>query len=225
MGKIIIFIIIILLFLVGSYFLFFKKEKTQPEESKIMPDLSNNPEKSPAATNGASKIAMIIAFRDFRDEEYFVPRDIFEDAKAEIKVASSNLGTAQGADGGEVSVDIKLSDLDVSDFDALVFIGGPGALSYLDNSDSYKITKDAISQNKLLAAICVSPAILAKAGVLNGKKATVWTSPLDKSAKKILEDNGAIFQDQDVVQDGNIITGSGPSAAKKFANKIVDALR
>jgi len=212
MRKIIIFIIIILLG-AGSYFLFFKKEKTQPEESKIMPDLSNK------------KIAMIIAFRDFRDEEYFVPWDVFEDAKAEVKVVSNNLGTAQGADGGEVNVDIRLSELNVTDFDAIVFIGGPGALSYLDNSDSYRIAKDSISQNKLLAAICVSPAILAKAGVLSGKKATVWTSPLDKSAKKILEDNGAIFQDEEVVQDGNIITGNGPSAAKEFAGEIVDALK
>ena len=115
--------------------------------------------------------------------------------------------------------------MDVSEFDAVVFIGGPGVLTYLDNENSYKIAKDAISQNKLLAAICICPAILAKAGVLNGKKATVWTGPLDKSAKNTLEQNGAIYQKDSVVQDGNIISGNGPNAAKAFANKIVDALK
>jgi len=214
MRKIIIFIIIILLLIGGVYFLFFKKEKESTTgESTNMSNLSN------------IKIAMIVAYKDFRDEEYFVPRGIFDEQKAEVRVVSNELGTAMGTDGGDVAVDIDLDDLDAADFDAIVFIGGPGALSNLDNADSYRIAKDSISQNKLLASICVTPAILAKAGVLSGKKATVWTSPLDKSAKKILEDNGAIFQDEEVVQDGNIITGNGPSAAKEFAGEIVDALK
>ena len=168
---------------------------------------------------------MIVAYKDFRDEEYFVPRGIFDEAGFTVRVVSDEIGTAQGTDGGDINVDIDLSDLDVSDFDAIVFIGGPGALSYLDNENSYKIAKDAMGQNKILAAICVSPAILAKAGVLNGKKATVWTSPLNKEAENVLEQNGAIYQDEKVVQDGNIITGDGPVAAGAFANKIVDALK
>lgn len=168
---------------------------------------------------------MIVAFEDFRDEEYFVPRGIFEETQATIRVVSDELGIAQGADGGEVNVDIDLSDLDVSDFDAIVFIGGPGALSHLDNEDSYKVAKETLSHNKILAAICVAPAILAKAGVLNGKKATVWANALDKSAAKVLEQNGAIYQKEPVVRDGNIITGDGPSAAKQFANTILDAIK
>lgn len=170
------------------------------------------------------KIAMIIAFEDFRDEEYFTPRGIFEMGGAEVKVVSNQLGTAHGADGGDVNVDIKLSDLNVSDFDAIVFIGGPGALTHLDNKDGYKVAKDTVAQNKILSSICISPLILAKAGVLEGKKATVWTSALDKSAAKILEENGAVFQGEDVVQDGNIITASGPPAAAQFAQKILESL-
>jgi protease I len=172
-----------------------------------------------------NKIAMIVASEDFRDEEYFVPRGIFEETQATIRVVSDELGIAQGVDGGEMNIDIDLADLDVSDFDAVIFIGGPGALSHLDNEDSYKIAKETLSYNKILAAICVSPAILAKAGVLDGKKATVWTSALDKSAQKILEQNGAIYQKEPVVRDGNIITADGPSAAKQFANTILDAIK
>ena len=48
------------------------------------------------------KIAMIMAFKDFRDEEYFTPRRIFNEAGAEVKVVSNQLGTARGADGGDV---------------------------------------------------------------------------------------------------------------------------
>ncbi len=170
------------------------------------------------------KIAIIIAYKNFKDEEYFTPRGIFEGAGAEIKVASNKLGIAQGADGGEVKVDIKLSDLNVSEFDAIVFIGGPGALVNLDSENSYRIARDTVSKNKLLAAICISPAILAKAGVLSGKKATVWTGPLDKKPKDILEDNGAQYQNKNVVIDGGIITANGPEAAEEFGNKIVEVL-
>jgi len=170
------------------------------------------------------KVAIIIAYKDFKDEEYFIPRKIFEDAGAEIKVISNKSGIARGADGGEVKVDIKLDELNVSEFDAVVFIGGPGALDNLDNEDSYKIAKDAISQNKILAAICISPTILARAGVLNGKKVTVWTSTLNKEPKEILENNGAQYQAQDVVVDGNIITANGPEAAEKFGQEIIHML-
>jgi len=171
------------------------------------------------------KIVIIIAFRDFKDEEYFVPQEIFDRAGAEVKVASNKLGVAQGAEGGEVNVDIKTSDLNVSEFDAIIFIGGPGAPKNLDDQDSYRIAKDVMAQNKLLCAICISPAILAKAGILNGKKATVWTSALNKDAQKVLEGNGAIYQKDSIVQDGKIITADGPSVAKEFAEKILDALK
>lgn len=188
------------------------------------------------------KIAIIIAFRDFRDEEYFVPKEILEGAGAEVKTASNQMGRALGADGGEVKIDLLISEIDIADFDdlqrksshnsiqsissfdAVVFIGGPGCLENLDNENSYKVAKETVSQGKVLASICISPIILAKAGVLAGKKATVWSSPMDKSPVKILKENGAIYQDELVVIDGKIITGNGPGAAKEFGEKIVEVL-
>jgi len=170
------------------------------------------------------KIAMIIAFRDFRDEEYFVPNKILETAGAEIKIVSTQEGTAVGADGGEVEIDFLIKDLNPADFDGIIFIGGPGCLKYLDTEDSYRVAKETLSQDKLIAAICISPVILAKAGVLEGKRATVWSSPMDKSPKKTLEEKGAIYQAEPVVVDGKIITGNGPAAAEEFAEEIVGVL-
>jgi len=189
------------------------------------------------------KIVMIVAFKDFRDEEYFVPKEILEGAGAVIKTASTQEGRAIGADGGETEVALLVKDLNPADFDdlqdksshnsiqsisffdAVLFIGGPGTLKYLDNENSYKVAKETVSQGKVLAAICISPTILAKAGVLAGKRATVWSSPLDKSPVRILQDYGAIYQDELVVVDGKIITGNGPAAAEKFAEAIIKILR
>jgi protease I len=167
------------------------------------------------------KAVMIIAFRDFRDAEYFVPKEILEKGGIEVKTASNRMGTAIGADGGDTKVDLLVSQINVSDFDAIIFVGGPGCLDALDNEDSYRVAREAVSQGKVLAAICISPVILAKAGVLKGKKSTVWTD-FTKSQAKVLEKEGAVFEDKPVVVDGNIITANGPRVAKDFGEKVLE---
>ncbi len=167
------------------------------------------------------KIVMIIAFKDFRDEEYFVPKDILEKAGIEVKTASNKMGTAIGADGGEAEVDLLVSEINPADFDAIIFVGGPGCLKNLDNENSYQLARKTIAEDKVLAAICISPVILAKAGVLKDKKATVWSSSLDRSSVEILKENGAIiYEAQEIVIDGKIITANGPDAAGDFAKAV-----
>jgi len=170
------------------------------------------------------KIAIIIAFRDFQDKEYFGTKEVLERADVKITTVSAKKETAIGVYGGEVNVDLTEQEVDVKDYDVIVFIGGGGALKYLDNEVSYHLARQAVSQNKILAAICISPVILAKAGALKNKKATVWSSPFDKGPIKILKENGAEYLDEDVVVDGKIITANGPSASRKFGEKIVKLL-
>lgn len=166
------------------------------------------------------KILFVIAYNDFKDEEYFIPKEIFENNGFSVTTASNAKGIALGVSGGEVEVNHLISEVNINDFDALVFSGGPGCLSNLDNNISYNLIKKA----KIVGAICMSPVILAKAGILKNKKATVWSSNMDKSPIKILSENGAIFEDKDVVVDGNIVTANGPSAAEEFGVEIVNLL-
>ena len=168
---------------------------------------------------------MLIAFKDFQDQEYFNTKEVLESGGAVITTLSASLGQAVGKYGGEVKIEKKLEELDVKDFDAVVFIGGSGAFNYIDNSKCHQIAREAAKQDKVLGAICIAPAILAKAGVLREKKATVWTSSLDRSAEKILKENGADYQDDDVVVDGKIVTANGPAAAKKFGQAIATLLK
>lgn len=170
------------------------------------------------------KTLMIIAFRDFKDEEYFIPREILEEAGARVMVASDKMGMAYGVTGGEANVDLLISEVAVDNFDAIVFIGGSGAQKYIDDSTCHNIIRGAVEKKKVLAAICIAPAILAKAGVLSGKKATVWSSAMDKAAVKILEENGAKYMKDSVVVDGKVITANGPGAAEEFGRKLVYVL-
>ncbi len=174
---------------------------------------------------GKKKIALVIAFRDFRDEEYFIPKQTLESAEAVITTASTSLGKAIGKLGGEAEVNLLLEDLKVADYEAVLFIGGPGAANYIEDEICHRIARETVRANKVLGAICIAPVILAKAGVLKGKKSTVWSSAMDKSAIKILKESGAEYLADSVVVDGNIVTASGPQAAKEFAQKIIEKLK
>ena len=113
--------------------------------------------------------------------------------------------------------DIVLSDINASLYDGIIMIGGSGAAVYLDNQATQDIIKTFYQQNKLVAAICMAPAILAQAGILENKKATVHELYKDMAAQYQLQ-----LINEDVVADGNIITANGPAAAEKFARQIVD---
>lgn len=166
-----------------------------------------------------SKILIIIASSNFRDEEYQIPREIFQRQKAKVTVASSSLSTSVGMLGARVNPDILLKDVKVKDFDAIVFVGGVGAKEYFNDKEAHRIVKEAVKEKKLLAAICLAPVILAKAGILKSRKATVW-----EDAKGEITKYGAEYIPNKVVVDGRIITAPGPDFAKKFAEKIVEKI-
>lgn len=222
MSGFILFIFIVITTLVAGLIVYIKTTNQQPAENLSM----NQNNQKPAALAG-KKILMVIAFNDFKDEEYFVPKEIFERAGAAVVTVSTQTGTAHGADGGETEVQLSvgaIQELPLQEFIAIVFVGGPGMAQQLDNADFQKLAQEAKAADKLVAAICIAPAMLAKAGVLQDKNATVWSSPLDKSAVKVLNEKGAHYQDEPVVQDGKIITANGPAAAKEFAEIIIQQL-
>lgn len=165
------------------------------------------------------KVVMIIADDGFRDEELLEPQEIFKRNGIEVKVASTSLSPAKGMLGAKVEPDILVSEIKIKDFDAIVFVGGAGSSQYWDDPIAHKLAQDAINTNRLVAAICIAPVTLAKAGVLKGKRATVWSSEAGQ-----LKAAGVNYTARAVEKDGNIITASGPTAAIAFAEEIVKAL-
>ena len=167
------------------------------------------------------KILMVVAPKDFRDEEFLTPKGVFDDAGVQVTVASRGVSEARGVLGAKVRVDADLSSVSAQDFDAIVFVGGPGAQTYFNDSKALLLAKDAYTQGKVTAAICVAPTTLANAGVLSKRKATVWES---SETVQALKRGGAVYTGEDVTVDGNVITANGPAAAGEFAEKILEAL-
>ncbi len=165
------------------------------------------------------KVVMIIAQNDFRDEEFLQPKKILEEAGIAVNVASRKTIEARGMLGARVKPDMTIQDIKAQDFDAIIFVGGSGASTYWDDALAHKIAKDAHTAGKIVAAICIAPVTLAKAGLLKNKKCTVWSSEAGK-----LKSAGANYTGGAVERDGNIITASGPQAAAQFGREIVKAL-
>jgi protease I len=165
------------------------------------------------------KVVMIIASRDFRDEEFKDPYDYLKACGAEVTVASSKLDEATGMLGMKVKPGVLIGDVKVDGYDAVIFVGGSGASEYFNNATAHALAQAAVEKKKLLAAICVAPSTLANAGVLKGRKATCWDSE-----RANLKAKGADVQKGDVVRDGSLVTGSGPRAAREFARTVAGAL-
>ena len=170
------------------------------------------------------RVLLIIPPKNFQDEEYFVIKEELEKEKIEIITAGLKIGQVIGMNGGVTTVDKKLADIILESYDGLIFIGGTGTLKYLDNEDSYRIINKALLSQKIIGAICIAPLLLARAGILKGKKVTVWASSLNRAAVRGIKKEEGIYLDQPVVQDGNVITGNGPSAAIEFAQVIILSL-
>jgi len=165
-------------------------------------------------------VVMVIAEKIFRDEEYQVPKDILSKAGIKVVTASTTTGEATGKLGLKVRPDILVSQIDTDQLDALIFIGGAGAEQYFHDQQAHKVAKEAAQKGKIYGAICIAPVILANAGLLNGKRATVFSSGAED-----LKKGGAVYTGSDVDIDGNLITGCGPEAAKNFGERLLEMLK
>ena len=171
---------------------------------------------------GRKKALFIIAHQDFRDEEFAQPKEALEKEGVQVTVASSSLKKAKGMLGMTVQPDILLDQVKVTQYDLVVFVGGAGSSEYWENAKAHQIARTAVEEKKIVAAICIAPVTLANAGLLKGRKATVFYSPEEIEQIKA---KGAIYTGKPVERDGQIITASGPDAAHSFAESLIQALQ
>lgn len=172
-----------------------------------------------AVSLAGKNAVLVVAPKNFRDEELFETRDALERAGVAVKVASSASGNVKGLLGGAAKPDLALADASANDFDAVVFIGGSGSSVYFSDKAALGLAKSAFASGRVVGAICIAPSILANAGILKGKRATAY-----QSEKTNLEAKGAEWSGEAVVTDGRVITANGPAAAKRFGEAIAAAL-
>lgn len=166
------------------------------------------------------KAVFIIASENFQDDEFARPYALLLQQGVQITVASSDLKEAVGMNGAKARVDMLLKDVKAENFDAVIFIGGSGASSYIQDPVALSLAQDAVKKRKVVGAICIAPLILSEAGVLKGKKATVYPTESGK-----LPAGGAVYSEKHVERDGRIITADGPDSASEFGQELLKLLK
>ncbi len=166
-----------------------------------------------------AKILMVVAPERFRDEELFVTQKVLEENNHSITIASTIIGVIYGSRGGKVSVQKIISEIKTDEYDAVCFVGGGGSKLLFNNPDAIRIAREMYAYGKVVAAICLAPVILANAGILSGKRATVTGTE-----SKTIEAKGAHYTGPGVVVDGRVVTANGPKSSQLFAQKIHEVL-
>lgn len=167
-------------------------------------------------------VVMVIAPQNFRDEELLVPKQVLEEAGFGTVVASTRMGEARGMLGATVSVEAVLDDIDPTQYEGMVIVGGSGSREHLwENTRLHQLAREFHSMDKTVGAICLSPVVLARAGLLDGRRATVFA---DAEAISELEKGGASYVQKPVVVSRGVITAEGPKAAREFGAELVRSL-
>jgi 4-methyl-5(b-hydroxyethyl)-thiazole monophosphate biosynthesis len=162
------------------------------------------------------KNAFIILAEGFEEIEAVTPIDLLRRADINVTIYGLSSKEIKGSHGIIIKSDKLLSSQEEIP-SALIIPGGVGHKNLLNSSVVLDYIKRCYNAGSLCAAICAAPVVFAKAGILAGKKACCYPGFEDKLG-------GGIFVNEQVVIDGNIITGRGPGVAVLFSLEIISYL-
>ena len=131
--------------------------------------------------------------------------------------------TATGASFTPVTVSEAVSIVEVrpTEYAGAVVVGGPGSVDLWENGIAHKFFRMVVHDGKPAGGLSLGVGLLAKAGLLEGKPATIWLTP---DALRALKEGGARYEKKPVVIGGGIVTADGPSSAEMFANIFAELL-
>lgn len=168
-----------------------------------------------------SKIAILIGPK-FEDIEYTEPSKAFKDAGHDLTHIGFKEGQIVQGKEEKTNVEIEKSakDISVSDFDALFIPGGCSPDKLREDENVVNFTKEFVKSDKPVLAICHAPQLFITAKVIKGRKVAGW-----KSIIVDIENAGGEYIDEEVVEDGNIITSRGPDDIPAFIDRSIEKLK
>lgn len=159
--------------------------------------------------------ALVLLSDGFEEIEAVTIIDVLRRGGVTVTTASLADGRVTGSHQITLEADQLLAGVAVESFDALVLPGGPAAKTLREDERAQAAIRQAAAAGKLLGAVCAGPTALEVAGVLAGKRATVYPGNQLPSAQQV---------EARVVEDGNVITSRGPGTTMEFALALVKRL-
>ncbi|OHB57406.1 MAG: hypothetical protein A2Y07_04255 [Planctomycetes bacterium GWF2_50_10] len=168
----------------------------------------------------AQTVALILPEKNYSDEELSDILDAFDIANIRAEIASTTLGPREGINLGQATATVTIADLDLQQYDALIFIGGNGMMDYYRNDAVLDLIATASNQGKIIGGIGEGAALLAKAGILPADRARSY----QRQSQYRLGNNQS-YAESGVQTQAGIITAAGPASSTLFARAIIQAIR
>ncbi len=163
----------------------------------------------------------LLAFVDdiYEDLELWYPKLRIEEAGFRTTLAGPEIRTYSGKHGYPARSDVRIADVDSRDYVGLLIPGGFMPDKLRRDPKVLELTREFMDQLKLVAFICHGGWIPISARILQGRRATG-----SLGIKDDLENAGAIWVDESVVVDGNLISSRTPRDLAPFACAMADFL-
>ena len=165
--------------------------------------------------------ALILTADKFEDMELFFPYFRLLEEGLEVDVAAPNKGHIVGEHGYDLEVQKTFDDVNPDNYDLLLIPGGSpdGAPSVVrKDTRAQAIAKSFFKVNKPVSSICHGPWLLASSGLLNGRHLTsFWYDGVPQDIEKA----GGIYEDKEVVVDGNLVTSRYPGDLPAFMRETM----
>ncbi|MCC5951152.1 MAG: type 1 glutamine amidotransferase [Acidimicrobiia bacterium] len=167
-----------------------------------------------------ARIAVLIE-EDFEDSEYRLPRERLEAAGHDVVVAGPTAGSIYTGKRGDekVAAEVATDSLAADEFDAVVVPGGYAPDKLRLDEDAVAFVREMNAEDKVVAAVCHAGSLLIDADAVDGRTVTSWPS-----IRVDLLNAGATWVDEEVVEDGNVITSRKPDDLEAFAASIAARL-
>ena len=163
------------------------------------------------------KVLMILA-DGFEETEAIAVADVLRRLKIDVTVAGLDSREPAGAHGFKVKAGVLLEKCAAEPFDGVFLPGGmPGAANLLHSEAVRELLRRIDREGGVVSAICAAPIVLARAGLLDGKRFTVY--PGFEQYLGGMTPTGELAE-----CDGRVVTGKGPGAVFAFAAKLAAAL-
>lgn len=176
--------------------------------------------------NGRKKLSgqriAVLATDGFEQVELAAPVAALREAGAEADIVSLQGGHIRGVNLNEpaddvIAVDKLVTEVKARDYDGLFIPGGFICPDMLRQSAAARdLVREFDHAGKPIATLCHGPWMLVSSGLAHGRTLTSWPGVRDD-----LVNAGAIWLDQEVVRDGNLLSSRGPQDIWPFVREMI----
>jgi protease I len=169
----------------------------------------------------AQKSVVILVDNAYQELEVWYPYLRLQEHGARVTFAGAAAGHVYESKlGYPAKTNFGYDDLAVADFDGVIVPGGFAPDRIRRHPKANTFVRDMNAAGKLVAAICHGPSVLCSAqGLLKGRRATAF-----HSIKDDVVNAGALWEDEEVVVDGNLITSRNPEDLPAFCRALIQVL-